>query len=789
MNITRYPSVIIIFILTLSCVTSYSQKLYHRARVDLKGKNIFLLTKAGIATDHGKIALGRYFESDFEEGEIELIKDLGFNVDIKIRDVASYYASEDRPSEMVVKASERFTSCKKEALDIKTPFGYFDGSMGGYLTYDEMILAIENLSQSYPNIVSKIDTVKGFTTIDGNKILYLKISDNPNLKEDEPQILYTALHHAREPNSLSQMIFYLNYLCENYTTNKEIKHLVDNTEMVFVPCVNPDGYKYNQKNNPNGGGMWRKNTRKNSSGVLTGVDLNRNYGFRWGNDNIGSSPNPASETYRGTSAFSEVETSAVRELMKNNKFLISLNYHTFGNLLVHPWGYADGPTDEDNIFKAMGRRMTRFNDFTLGTGSETVGYTVNGDADDYMYGERIEKNKVFSMTPEVGPSFWPKKSEIDQLNKSCLEMNLTAPRLANGYLFSDLVNRNGFYDFQDFISLKISKPSFKSGPVELDIYTDRILSTERQSLVIDLKQGKDTVINVEYKINPVGLQTGRNEVYFYISQDFGGFKYVDSVKIDIFKGDRKSIFTDKAFNLQNFTTNWGLNTVEEYLISSPSSFTDSPSATYKSNTKNKFILKNPIDLTEVVSPYLTYSARWNIEADFDYARVFVFTKGGDTINLCGAYTTTGQVDQLLGEPVYEGMQNEFVKEVLSLEEFIGTKELYIGFEMVSDGALNLDGMYIDDIEVVSFTQSGVSNKETKDSYLKIHPNPTSGIIHFEDVVAQGVLEIFTLDGRKIEELKLNHDNHVSLRHLNEGVYITKLHSQSKIATNKVIIIK
>ena len=39
-----------------------------------------------------------------------------------------------------------------------------------------------------------------------------------------------------------------------------------------------------------------------------GVDLNRNYGYKWGYDNSGSSNYTGDETYRGPYAFSEPET-------------------------------------------------------------------------------------------------------------------------------------------------------------------------------------------------------------------------------------------------------------------------------------------------------------------------------------------------------------------------------------------------------------------------------------------------------------------------------------------------
>ena len=48
------------------------------------------------------------------------------------------------------------------------------------------------------------------------------------------------------------------YLLENYDSNESIKQIIDNSELYFVPCVNPDGYIYNETSEPSGGGMWRK---------------------------------------------------------------------------------------------------------------------------------------------------------------------------------------------------------------------------------------------------------------------------------------------------------------------------------------------------------------------------------------------------------------------------------------------------------------------------------------------------------------------------------------------------
>jgi carboxypeptidase T len=783
---------LITFILFV-CFQLEGQKTYHRARVSLKDKNVFLLAKAGIALDHGKMALGRYFESDFDEDEIRVMRQMGYKVDVTIKDLESYYANQDRPSENRLNSTgDRFTSCKKDFQNIKTPTGYFDGSMGGYFTYDEMLLALDVLKTTYPGIIGKLETVKGPKTNDGNVIHYFKLSDNPNVAENEPKVLYTALHHAREPNSLSQMIFYLFYLCENYGSNPEIKYLVDNTEMYFIPCVNPDGYKLNEKNKPNGGGMWRKNTWRNSQGSLTGVDLNRNYGYNWGFNNVGSSNNPASETYRGGAPFSEVETSAVRDFLLNNKILMSLNYHSFGNLLIHPWGYSDGPTIDNNVFKSIANQMTKFNNFTTGTGSETVGYTVNGDADDYMYGEQVEKDKIFSMTPEVGPTFWPLKSEIDGINKSSLELNLSLPRMVNGYLYPTIVNKTTNYEFDDELILKISKPSFNGNPVNIEVWIGDKETSIKTNAVLNLKQGQDTTLIVNYNINPRSLDVGYNQVNVFFQQSLGEYKHLDSLKITIFKGDRISLFKNQGNNLTGLTTTskWGLSTSSDYYTSDPSSFTDSPITIYKPSSKNSLIFKTPVNLRDAISPYLTYNARWQIEQDFDYARVFAFVPGKDTVNLCGAFTTTGNIDQLNNQPIYEGSSKGFVREVINLEYFIGESQVYIGFELVADSGLELDGMYVDDVEVVSFQKSTAIEEDLDiKGKISISPNPSSGLINFNEMVDSGKLEVYDINGILKETVYIDHLNSISLKHLDAGIYITKLQTKKSVFTNKLILIK
>ena len=72
--------------------------------------------------------------------------------------------------------------------------------------------------------------------------------------------------------------------------------------------------------------------------IHSGVDLNRNYGFHYGETR--EDINECEETFRGEVAFSEPETQAVRALVQKFPEIVSaMNFHTYGNMWIHPFNY------------------------------------------------------------------------------------------------------------------------------------------------------------------------------------------------------------------------------------------------------------------------------------------------------------------------------------------------------------------------------------------------------------------------------------------------------------------
>ncbi len=304
-------------------------------------------------------------------------------------------------------------------------------NLGQFYTYSEMVDFLDSLHAEFPSITTAKDSIG--TTWEGRAIWAMKISDNPNVDEGEPEVLFDALHHARETITVSVVLNFMRFLCSGYGSDPQASFLVDQREIWFIPVVNPDGYVYNETIAPTGGGMWRKNRRDD---VVTspnvGVDLNRNYSFGFGGS--GSSGATGDDTYRGPSAFSEPETQALREFIVVHNIITHNSYHSVVGTVLFPWGYTTTPPPDISLYNDLGQEMTRLNGYGYGSASTEL-YVASGVTFDWAYGEEIEKPKIYSFTTEVaGSDFWPAESEIPALLAQNLWPDIYLCLVAGSYL-------------------------------------------------------------------------------------------------------------------------------------------------------------------------------------------------------------------------------------------------------------------------------------------------------------------------------------------------------------------
>lgn len=779
--------IIIILIAIIESIiykTSFAQNIEKYYRVQLLGhpkEIIHQLSQKGVTIDHAHFSNERII-AEFSESELNLIKQTSVPYEILIEDMADYYQKRN----MTFNSEKVYFTSNCEMYNFQKPSHFHLGSMGGFFTLNEMYQILDSMALLYPNLITVKQPIGTINSIQNRPIYYVKISDNPNTDEPEPEVLYTALHHAREPASLSQLIFYMWYLLENYNTNPDVQFLVNNTEMYFIPCVNPDGYVYNESTNPNGGGMFRKNRRNNGDGTY-GVDLNRNYGYMWGYDNTGSSPNTNSDTYRGTGPFSEPETQAVKDFCIAHQFVNALNAHTYSNLYIYPWGYLPSYlTPDSTTFINWGKHLTREDRFLYGTGDQTVNYVTNGDSDDWMYGEQTLKNKIMSTTPEAGSAndgFWPPASRIIDICKTTLFQNIKHALVATNYA-TIYDEQDNFISANGFIKYSIQRLGITgNGQFTVSIIPLNGISSAGSPKTYSLSINQIIKDSIAFTLS-TGLSNGQ-KIQYLIGVNNGYYTHYDTIQ-KVY-GTPVTLIYDNGNSLSNWNTNgWGIT--NSSFVSSPSSITDSPSGNY-SNNANKYVsLKNSLDLTNASYAHLQYYTKFSTEKNYDFVNIYISTNNGSSWTaLCSKYQTP---PSSYGgtTPVYDGKQTDWVKEEIDLTPYVGNLVTF-KFVLTSDIYSTDDGFYFDDFLVRKIINtSGVKENFNQENII-IYPNPSSENINILSSFNINSISIQDVTGKTIKEFQNIHQKEFKINmDVENGMYfITIKDNQNNITREKIII--
>ena len=563
-----------LIIFLLITFTSFSQKntiKYSKARINYNTpENYNLLVQNGIPFENGKHKKGAFIESDFSSDEINVIKNLGIDVEILIDDVKKFY--QERNTSNQKSSIDKNNSCSGASNSTYAmPNNYNHGSMGGFLTYNQVMQEIDSMTLLYPNLITARAPISTFTTFEGRNLYWVRMSDNPNVDETEPEVLYDAVHHAREPIYIQQQIFFMWYLLENYATNTEVQAILNNTELYFVPFVNPDGYLYNESTDPNGGGMWRKNRRNHFNGDF-GVDNNRNYNYTdgvngpiWGTTGISFSTN--SEVYCGTAAFSEPENQAMKWFVEQHDFKLALNNHSYSDLLLYPFGFdVNRPTPDDATYVAISDFMVSQNTMVNQLAADL--YPASGDSDDWMYGETANHNKIFAFTPEIGTGsqgFWPSVGDIDPLCQSMMFLNITTAHLAGNYAKATDLQSFTLQNTSGYLKYKLQRIGMDNAgnftvsilPISANLIS--VGSPKSHTAMSLLQIDTDSI---SYSLNP-SIING-DIVTYVISVDNGIYTINDTITKTY--GTQQDIFVDNGNNTSGWlvSQSWGITTSTYY---------------------------------------------------------------------------------------------------------------------------------------------------------------------------------------------------------------------------------
>ncbi len=260
-----------------------------------------------------------------------------------------------------------------------------------YQTYSDFMQRIQDLVAQHPGLATT--EVIG-QTLQGRDIRAIRISGSGDW-DSKPVVFLNGCQHAREWVSPATTMYIAEQLLEQYNTNADVKQVVDLIDFHIVPIVNADGYVYSWTNQR----LWRKNRRGGY-----GVDLNRNWSTGWGGD--GSSGSTSSETYRGSSPFSEPETQVLRDyFLSTGRVAANIDIHSYSQLVLRPWGYIFGepPEPDRSTLTALGDGMAQAIFDTHGatyiSQPAWALYIASGTMDDWGY----DATGSLSYTTELRP--------------------------------------------------------------------------------------------------------------------------------------------------------------------------------------------------------------------------------------------------------------------------------------------------------------------------------------------------------------------------------------------------
>ncbi|KPA09525.1 Peptidase M14, carboxypeptidase A [Candidatus Magnetomorum sp. HK-1] len=270
----------------------------------------------------------------------------------------------------------------------------------GYHSYTEIGETLTSIATSYPNICKLYTIGKSY---EGRNLWFMKISDNVEIEEDEPEVKYISTMHGDEPVGTELCLNFIHYLVNNYESDPRVTDLVNEMEIWVMPLMNPDGYVHQQRYN------------------MQGIDLNRGFPDRV-KDNINTTEGRAIE---------------IQHLMNwafKHSSVLSANFHTGATVVNYPYDsdfdyYKDySATPDEELMKtialsyaSLNKSMNESSYFPSGITNGVEWYTAYGGMQDWNY-IWLGCNE---MTIELNDVKWPSFSEIPSLWNENREAMLT----------------------------------------------------------------------------------------------------------------------------------------------------------------------------------------------------------------------------------------------------------------------------------------------------------------------------------------------------------------------------
>lgn len=361
-----------ILLLSVAVAESVAVKTFH-------GEQVLRILPTTLEQVHALRALDESEEFDFwtESRQVNMA------VDIRCADCQALRSKLDAIG--VTNAAIMISDLQAVIDEGRTSHGDAQGfDLAKYHGYDDTRTWMASLVEQHPHIC---ELVSVGTSYEGREIQGIKITGNKTNTSKRAFWMDGGIH-AREWVTVSTVTYMLANTLKDYGNDDFITNWVDSYNVYYVPILNPDGYEYTR----NGDRMWRKTMKPNpgQSSDCAGTDPNRNWDWHW--NEAGSSSNPCSESYSGARAGDQPEVKAVMDYLRSkDDFLGYINFHSYSQLWMTPWGYTYSKSKDYDVQHAAGEAAVQALEAVHGTRFQNgaiaeIIYQASGSSADYAYG-------------------------------------------------------------------------------------------------------------------------------------------------------------------------------------------------------------------------------------------------------------------------------------------------------------------------------------------------------------------------------------------------------------------
>jgi PKD repeat protein len=344
-----------------------------------------------------------YFQFDCSSPQI--IHELNDVLSIDGRDGTTYYAYANESGfeeflsyDLLFQPVESYYD-KTKALTMATTVAEM-ANWDRYPTHDVYVQMMNDFVTDYPDLCA-LETIG--QSVNGVDLIALRISDNVDTDEDEPEYFWTNTMHGDELAGYVLSLRFADYLLSNYGTDPQVTLLVDGIEIYVNPLANPDGTFYNSDGYTDVSGSRRANAN--------GIDLNRNFPDQEDGQNPDENP-------------TQTETQLMIDYANLHDFVMSANTHGGAELINYPWDNwtsAENAHADDDwwqhvswIYANNAQNDSPTGYFTDQSGVTEGGdwYVITGSRQDYMnYFQQcrettIELSSTKKLDVEDLPDFW-----------------------------------------------------------------------------------------------------------------------------------------------------------------------------------------------------------------------------------------------------------------------------------------------------------------------------------------------------------------------------------------------